>query len=424
MTARRAAGEDAWRDEQPLPWPARYVTHPVAAHQESIDRLAGLLADTWGTARVVCASLLDVPQMEFKLAGSQAVYELAELAAAIEQRLAELGVRRLSRLPGAGEAGRHARVLAGDPATLRVALIHEVLLQPLLLRLGSVREATDPVLDGPTHRLLGHGRCALTDACAWFADAAKAVRARLGGPAVDAAVQDAASLAGPPAPVVSRPRAAARDARLSTFGETRDYRSAPDWRDMDSPYTDTLIELARVNRDEIDAIETFALALFDLLPDASLETLRHLARLTWDESRHAAAGHALLAEHGFNPYELSCSTIGIRLRAAMDGWDAWAQITLYGELGIIGPMRELANAAALRGDERTSAVFTFICADEVMHLRESRRLLDAEHPGGGLEKTAEAVRQRAAALMDEFGILPREKYLSLTPAEIFSLVGE
>jgi hypothetical protein len=424
MTVHQAAGEDGQRaEQQPLPWPAPYVTRPGAAPHRSVERLAALLADTWGTVRVLCASLLDVPQMEFKLAGAQAVYELAELAAAIEQRLAELGVRRPSRLPDVPEVAVHGQVLASDAVAMRVALIQEILLEPLLLRLGSLRAATDPVLDGPTHRILGQGGCALTDPCAWFADATKAVRARLGGPAVDAAVQKASVPADPP-PVVSRPHTAARDARLSTFGETGDYRSAPDWRDTGSPYEDTLIELARVNRDEIDAIETFALALFDLVPTASLATLRHLARLTWDESRHAAAGHALLAERGFDPYQLSCSTIGIRLRAAMDGWDAWAQITLYGELGIVGPMRELAKAAAGNGDERTAAVFTFICADEVMHLRESRRLLDAEHPGGGLEKVAETVRLRAAALMDQFGILPKEKYLSLTPSEIFSLLGE
>jgi hypothetical protein len=416
------AARDGRHEQQPLPWPARYVSRPGAAPRQSAGLLADLLADTWGTARVVCASLLDVPQMEFKLAGAQVLYELAELAAAMEQRLAELGRRGPVRLLAAAQASHQAGVLASDATGLRVALIHEVLLQPLLARLGSAQETTDPLLDGPTYRLLRHGCYALADSCAWFAEATHAVRSRLGSPAVDAAVGEARAARADP--VVSRPRMAARDVRLPTFGDTRDYRGAPDWRDTGSAYTDTLIELARVNRDEIDAIETFALALFDLMPVASLETLRHLARLAWDESRHAATGHALLAERGFDPYELSCSTIGIRLRAAMDGWDAWAQITLYGELGIIGPMRELAKSAALRGDERVSTIFGFICADEVMHLRESRRLLGAEHPHGSLEEAAAAARRRAADLMDQFGILPREKYLSLTAPEIFALVGE
>jgi hypothetical protein len=417
------AEQDGRHEQQSLPWPARYASRPGTAPRQSADRLAGLLADTWGTARVVCASLLDVPQMEFKLAGAELLYELAELAAAMEQRLAELGRRSPVRLPAAAQVGQAAGVLASDATALRVALIHEVLLLPLLARLGSAQEATDPLLDGPTCRLLRQGCRALTDSCAWFAAATQAVRAFLGSPAVDAAVGEARADRAPDQ-IVSRPRAAARDARLRTFGNTRDYRGAPDWRDTGSSYSDTLIELARVNRDEIDAIETFALALFDLMPVASLETLRHLARLAWDESRHAATGHALLAERGFDPYELSCATIGIRLRAAMDGWDAWAQITLYGELAIIGPMRELAKAAALRGDERASAVFGFICADEVMHLRESRRLLDAGHPGGGLEEAAAAARRRAADLMDQFGIMPKEKYLSLSASEIFALVGE
>jgi hypothetical protein len=423
MIMRSAADEDSEpRGHPPLPWPPRYATRPGAFPGRTAELLAELLADAWGAVRVVSASLLDVPQLEFKLAGAEVVYELTELAAAIECRLAELGMRGSSRLATGRAASRHAQVLASDAHTVRVAMLHEVLLVPLLDQLRRGCDATDPLFDGPTQRLLRHGFSAVRDACDWFASAAQAIRAALGDPLVDEVVQRSVPCSAPG--TLSRPRAAARDARLVTFGQTRDYRRAPDWRDMGSSYENSLIELVRINRDEIDAIETFALALFDLVPEAPLDVLRHLARLTWDESRHAAGGHALLAERGFDPFEFSCSTIGIRLRAAMDGWDAWAQITLYGELGIIGPMRELAKAAAARGDDRVSGAFSFICLDEVMHLRESRRLLEAAHPAGGLEQAAETVRQRAAALMDEFGILPKEKYLALSSAEIFALLGE
>jgi hypothetical protein len=427
MTRHSATGADGGRcrEQLSLPWPPRYVTRPGAEPGRTAEQLADLLTDVWGAARVICASLLDVPQLEFKLAGAEAVYELAELAAAIEQRLADLGTRRPARVMADQTSNGRAQVLAADAATLRIAMIYEVLLLPLLDRVESARDAADPMFDGPTARLLRHGHQALSDTCAWFRTATETIRAALGASAVDAAMRDAKSRTGStPCTALSRPRTAARDARLSTFADTRDYRNAPDWRGTGSSYQDNLIELIRINRDEIDAIETFALAFFDLVPEASLETLRHLARLTWDESRHAAAGHALLAEHGFDPYDFSCSTIGIRLRAAMDGWDAWAQITLYGELGIIGPMRDIAKAAALRGDERTSAAFSFICSDEVMHLRESRRLLDRNHPAGSLERAAETVRQRAAARMDELNIMPKEKYMSLTAAEIFARLGE
>lgn len=423
MNGRPVAGEAGQHSGDPsLPWPAYYVSLPDAAPRDSADRLLALLDGTWAAVRILCASLLDVPQMEFKLAGAQTVFELTELAGATEERLRQLGTRHPQRVRPPD--GRQARILASDARTFRLALIYEALLRPLLDQITSALDATDPVFDGPTHRLLRHGRHALQETCAWHAAATDSIRARLGARAVDSALEEVFAAAAPASMSLTRPRMAARDSRMTTFGDTRNYRSAPDWRDQGSSYDDSVIELARINRDEIDAVETFALALFDLVPDASIEALRHLARLVWDESRHAAVGHTLLAERGCDPYAFSCSTIGIRLRSAMDGWDAWAQITLYGELGIIGPMRELAKAAAERGDERTHAAFTYICADEVMHLRESRRLLDAEHPSGGLAEVAESVRQRAAALMDEFGILPKEKYLSLTAAEIFALIGE
>lgn len=423
MNGRPVTGEDGQYGGDPsLPWPAYYVSLPDTAVRDSVDRLLALLDGTWTAVRILCVSLLDVPQMEFKLAGAQTVFELTELAVAIEERLGQLGTRHPPRVRPAD--GRQAGILAAEASTFRLALIYEALLRPLQDQITSALGATDPVFDGPAHRLLRHGRHALQEACTWHAAAADSIRARLGNRAVDSALQEIFAAAAPASMSLTRPRMAARDSRMTTFDDTRNYRGAPDWRDQGSSYDDSVIELARVNRDEIDAVETFALALFDLIPDASIEVLRHLARLVWDESRHAAAGHTLLAERGRDPYAFSCSTIGIRLRSAMDGWDAWAQITLYGELGIIGPMRELAKAAAERGDDRIYAAFTYICADEVMHLRESRRLLDAEHPGGGLTEVAEGVRQRAAALMNEFGILPKEKYLSLTAAEIFALIGE
>jgi hypothetical protein len=216
----------------------------------------------------------------------------------------------------------------------------------------------------------------------------------------------------------------ARDSRFRLFDHTRDYRRSADWVSSGSAFEDDLMELLRINRDEIDALETFALALFDLVEVAPIEVLSHLARLAWDEARHAAAGHALLAERGDDPYRYECSMIGIRVRGAMQGWDAWTQITVFGELGIIGPMRRLERRARELGDDRTAAAFGFICQDETLHLRDSRRLLALHHPAGDLDRAAEAARRQAGALLDEYGLLPEEQFQQLSPRQIFELLGE
>ena len=309
------------------------------------------------------------------------------------------------------------------PATDRVLAIHGYWLPRLHGEFERAATAADTLLDGPTVRTLRRAAAELSSMLAWSAEAVVAAGSADQLELVTGQVRDAGLRAGP-APALGRPRSAARDERYTTFDRTRDYRSAPDWRDADDEYTNTLVELLRVNRDEIDAIETFALALFDLVEELPVEALRHLARLAWDEARHAATGHTGLDELCADGFAPACSMIGINLRAAMNGYDAWAQITLFGELGIIGPMRALARSARERGDHRTQAMFDFVCADEVMHLRESRRWLDELHPAGGLEAAAETVRRLAARLLDEQGVLPTEHYLALSREEIFALVGE
>jgi hypothetical protein len=406
-----------------LPWPSGLRSRSGWTPDRSRALLAGLTSTVWSTVRALTASTLDVPQVEAKLAAGMHVHELVELAAALQERLAELSVPTPAREPVAPDAHRLAHTLRADPATDRVVLLYGYWLPRLDAEIRAGLSSVDRLLDGPSWRLLRRAQTDLADALEWGRQAVD----RCGPAGLTAAVvADVAAItgAGQAAPAFDRPRSAARDPRYRTFADTRSYRKAPDWVDGDSEYDCDLVELLRVNRDEIDAIETFALALFDLVDQAPLPALRHLARLSWDEARHAAIGHLVLEERGNDGFDLACSMIGINLRAAMNGYDAWAQITLFGELAIIRPMRELARRATAVGDERIAAVFGFICSDEVLHLRESRDWLERLHPAGGLEAAAEAVRREAARLLSERGVLAEEQYLALTPAEIFALVGE
>ena len=391
-----------------LPWPERFTTRPGASPSDSLRQLGELCRDVWAVVRLLCASTLDVPEFEFKLASGEALFALTEVAATLEERIEELGGkpdRSLSSAP----ARRLAAALAAPPDE-RLPLLVRQWCEPLVAAFADA--AFDPLLDGPSERVRRRGTADLRDAFAWFTTACGETQSG----ADTARYGDDTQL--------RRPTMGARDPRFRLFDHTRDYRKADDWEPSGSAYRDDLIELLRINRDEIDALETFALALFDLVPSAPLDVLRHLARLAWDEARHAASGHALLAEQGQDPYRFRCSMIGIKVRGAMPGWDAWTQITLFGELGIIGPMRNLVREARRQGDQRTANAFAFICRDETLHLKESRDLLDRHHPAGGLAAAGEAARKRAGKLLADFGVLSEEQYAALDERQIFALLGE
>ncbi|GAA0674437.1 hypothetical protein GCM10010193_29200 [Kitasatospora atroaurantiaca] len=389
-----------------LPWPARFTTRPGADPAASLRQLDGLCRELWAVVRLLAAGTLDLPEFELKLASGEALFTLTEVAATVEERVVELGGRPDRSLPP--ELARRLAAALATPAGDRLPVLVRHWYEPLLAAFADA--AFDPLLDGPSERVRRRGLADLRDAFAWFTTAC--------GPAEPKAYPEPAEAE------VRRPVMGARDERFRLFDHTRDYRKADDWETSGSAYQDDLVELLRINRDEIDALETFALALFDLVEEAPVEVLRHLARLAWDEARHAASGHALLAERGEDPYRFECSMIGIKVRGAMPGWDAWTQITLFGELGIIGPMRSLEREARRRGDERTAAAFAFICRDETLHLKESRSLLDRHHPAGGLAAAGEAARKRAGKLLEEYGLLTEEQYAALDERQIFELLGE
>jgi hypothetical protein len=131
----------------------------------------------------------------------------------------------------------------------------------------------------------------------------------------------------------------------------------------------------------------------------------------------------MLERLGHHSFELPVSTIGIDIRAQMSGWHALAQISLFGELGIIGPMRKLARDARVRGDDLTATAFDFICSDELTHLRTARGWLKKLQPRG-IDHIERETKQIAAHLLDRAGILNEDYYLALSKSQIAELLGE
>jgi hypothetical protein len=384
-------------------------------------QLEAILGTAACIAEILSGRILDVAPLELKLAFGEQLHEVLALARDLLVRHGELGGRRntLPR-PASEQQNILAAVLAARSTSELCAGLYGHWLVELLRQCDAYLARHDPLLDAPTGRLLRRARPALEAIGAWGMDAA-------GDPAaVAATVARLVRLPQQPggAPAFLRPRRARRDDRFSTFSHTRDYRAARDFEPTGDPYQDRCIELARVNRDEIDAVETFALVIHDLLYTEPVEFLADLGRLAWDEARHALIGHALLERAGYDPFALECNMVGINVRAAMDGWEALTQISVFGELGIISPMRALAGEARRRGDTVTGRAFEFITSDEVNHLRRVRSWIRRRHPAGSIAAAADAARIQAARLLAAEGICGEDYYLERTPSEISALLGE
>lgn len=395
--------------------------------RRSAGALCDLLRTAYAAAATMSGSILWVPEFEVKLGFGRHLFELLDLMTAVSARVEELGEAVPRRIPGDDEVARVAVAIGTTETAPLLAALYRYWFPRLVGGMERLLADHHPLLDEPTGRLLRRHLPEIRDCLAWGEPAATA--ATDADPAWNAGsiavwLEELAAGTLPPCEY-ARPTTARRDARFTTFADTRDYQKACDWHDTGDEYENRVLDLVRTNRDEIDAIETFAIGVFDLLPtDVPVQALRLVARLAWDEARHAAIGQALLAERGIDPFSVSCSMIGINVRGAMRGWDPLAQISLFGELGIIGPMRALARDARARDDDAVATSFEFIVADELMHLRRLRRLIHTHHPAGSITAAEEHVRRLAARLLAEQGVVGEDYYLSLNRREITELLGE
>jgi hypothetical protein len=217
-------------------------------------------------------------------------------------------------------------------------------------------------------------------------------------------------------------RRPARDERFSTFSTTRRYASheqAP-WNGNLPP---ELVEQIRIQRDEIDAIETFANVLHAYSHD-SFELVADLSRLVSDEARHAELGHRALEDLGIDPFSVPCSTIGIVVRAQLPPLLAFAQINTFGEINNVGNLRRCARTALGLGQRPLASMFDFIHADELMHIRRGRAWLRQLAGKAGIGELDARARELACARLVAEGIVGEDYALQITDHELSELVGE
>jgi len=413
----------------PIPSPLGDAVAPSQSPARTVAMVTEVCRSLWAGAVVISGATMAVPEFEAKLGLGFHLFLVTDLARDLEYRLDELGA---SGQRGRVDARRRPQLRSfdgeTDPARL-FWLAYRCFLERAVQDSRAILNDDGALADAPTRHIVRQHLRALVEALEWGGNVleryleARSDEERTG---FDRWVADRDHDQVDRQAGRRRPREARRDDRFSTFAHTRMYRTHSETSALapTDEYEADLLELVRVNRDEIDAIETFCLVYFDLLDDAPLDMLYDLARTAWDEARHALLGQRLLEHLGHDPFTFPCSMIGIMVRSMLGGWDALAQISLFGELNIISPMRSLATRARWRGEGVIADSFEFICSDEAQHLKRIRRWLKSHHPLGDLDTITSHTQRRAGQELERAGVLNEEYFVGLTKAQVFKLLGE
>jgi hypothetical protein len=174
-------------------------------------------------------------------------------------------------------------------------------------------------------------------------------------------------------PPFERSIIATRDPRFKTFEHTYEYHVADQGKlQYDTEFDETRLNLVRTQRDEMDAIETFGNALYEI-KDVPFGFDYDMSRIIWDETRHTELGHKSLQSLGYDPFDLMNRLLGIKVRSKMPAVYSFAEINLFGEANIVQEVLRYSREAYAKGDELTGRVFDFVNADERTHLRSRRR---------------------------------------------------
>lgn len=416
----------------------------------SVEEAAGILQKFYTCHRILMRTLagwlIQVPEFEVKVELAHHLYMHAEAIRMLRGRLIEL---RIPQTQIEAQMDSDCGILgtellhAHNPAEL-IAVTHSVVARYLLTAEKQHMELTDKLADLPTIRILRHIQIDLEEMCQWgeatlqayFDGGYDECSVRVWQEHVESVLNSLGGITGgqpccqrPPLrqetePPFKRKIDCERDERFTTFHHTRDYRKADDFdSQMYTAYERECLEMIRVQRDEIDAIETFANVLYDL-SDASFDLEMDLARFIWDEARHAEIGHQSLTRLGFDPFEVPCGIIGIKVRSPLPPELAFAQINIFGELNIVGSMHRLSHWAYKKGDRDTGITFDFIHADELIHLQKGRVWLRKLHPTDQLSTIQEKARVAAIQRLLEEGVIGEDYAMNLTAKEIGKLIGE
>lgn len=333
---------------------------PLLTNDDLVEwtNLSGL-ASTYLAAVAVLS-----PVFEVKIGISLALYEVVEIYSALAKRLQELHVKIPKRFV-------QDPVKSSKTKWMTPKEINEQLLQPLLNNINDMINCSNPLADWPTVRIIE----------------------RVCKPSLLSAIKLINAIIQLPLNVEELAHMGARDKRYSTFNHTRDYNDEFIEKQVSSNTRDSLVAQLRTQRDELDAIETFA-RLFAADSQISPIMLLGLARVVADEARHSLIGEIGLEKLGLNPFDTPIGTIGAELRSSLDPWEALAQICLIGETGNLQNIDQGSVDAKYLNEQVIANLLSTIYYDERYHIEFGTQLL--------LERKPKSIQSGALSLTNKF----------------------
>ncbi len=378
-----------------------------------------------------------IPSLPVKLGLSQAIWEDAQTADALRERVFELRYpSRLLEEEGADASlvGLYQNLLHAPSVPAFLLSLAQVLLPALRDAYASYLDLSDAIADAPTRRFLAAAlqdkkgqvekaerwcREALSSggepaskAKAWTQALHKKLKS-LGGIAVTETTESAASeemLLG--SIQYSVPAKPARDPR---FWPCRFYW--PDNVDPQVPYGEGValqLRSAISHLNEVWAVETGGIVLSSFADILPWEWVRDAARWTYDEARHCNMGHDRLLSWGFKPAELPLGTYIYESVAGQDPIYRLGMLFFF-ETKNIRKKQVRSRIFHSYGDAVSEHDMDFDWADETMHASYGKYWLKQILALGGRPAlTADAVNRQCSQLVESC-------VASATPEEVRAL---
>lgn len=406
------------------------------------EKLIDILNLLRRASHIIAGSLVAIRSYELEIEAAHHLYACSLAVDKLRTRLSELRIdkTRIDEWQDISGFASCTTALNADSDLVFVSVVYLGYFQLIQERISDYLTFSDPVLDMPSRHLLVETQSDLEKAGNWFQGSCRyakgeapvawsqAFSARIKA-LITVELRDGPTVeqVAPASATNLRPREARRDPRLKVFSHSRNYSldDLPGLVTGDQQRVMRLMDTFRTQRDELDAIETFANVLFDLR-GKDFEFELFLARLVSDEARHSEMGQQWLSRAGYDPFEVPCSTIGIDVRTTMQPYTAFAQINIFGELQQVASLRRFSLEAKLSGDEFSANALDFTNADELMHVKVGREWVKsiARWQSTSFDSVQETARLEAIDRLHELGVIDEDYKSTITVKEMAAIIGE
>lgn len=416
----------------------------------TVDENAGLLKRYFLFERLLLRSqagwLMGTPEFEVKVEFGRHIYYHSEAAMKFRTRLSELRTAEEETDafadPGIEEFFREL-IAAESPAHF-LGNVYGVLLPHLINAYEHHARSTDQVADAPTIRIIRNILADYTEMYLWGKEALQAyinggydgahivfsqmhieqLLGSIGGITGKEEKSDRPNSLRSEETPFNRSFIATRDPRFTTFEHTYEYKVADNGKiEYKTEFDETALNLIRSQRDEMDAIETFSNALYEIR-DVPFGFDYDIARIIYDETRHTELGHKALKELGYNPYDLANRLLGIKVRTRMPAEYSLAEINLFGEANIVQEVMRHSREAYAKGDMLNGTLFDYVNADERTHLQKGIKWLKYIFKTDSVSEITQKTKDIAIKRLLDLGIIDHEVALTISHKDLARIIGE